>query len=263
MAESLKIASIGRKKPIVFIHGWGVNSGVWQPSVEFFSKSCQVITVDLPGFGLNAGASIQTYTIEHIAELIEQKITQPAVIIGWSLGGLIATEIAHSFKDKVRGLITIASSPMFVEGNQWPGIKPNVLAMFHQHLASDPRKTIDNFLKIQAMGSPHIRQDIKKIQQLVMAHPLPSKVTLENSLALLQTTDQRQKLATMGGNQPFLRLYGTMDSLVPKAVISQIDRLAPTSDKIVVVGASHAPFISHAEEFNTSLMQWLCTHSLL
>jgi pimeloyl-[acyl-carrier protein] methyl ester esterase len=261
MANSLKIASKGEGMPIVFIHGWGVNSGVWQFCVEYFSKKCQVITVDLPGFGSNSHIQLQPYTIKHIAETIQQQLHQPAVIIGWSLGGLVATEIAHCFKNKVTALVTIASSPLFIEANNWPGIKANVLQLFHRQLAKDTGKTIDNFLKIQAMGSPHIRNDIKKIQQLVMAYSVPTEMTLANSLSFLQTTDQRQKLACI--SQPFLRLYGANDSLVPKAVISQIDELAVNSDKIIFDGASHAPFISHLDLFNESLMHWLLDHSLV
>ena len=261
MANSLKIASKGQGRPIVFIHGWGVNSGVWQLCVEYFSKKCQVITVDLPGFGVNSDTQLQPYTIENIAETIQQQLCQPAVIIGWSLGGLVATEIARCYKKKVSALVTIASSPLFTETNNWPGIKANVLQLFHRQLAKDTGKTIDNFLKIQAMGSQHIRDDIKKIQQLVMAYPLPSQMTLTNSLSFLQTTDQRQQIGVI--NQPFLRLYGANDSLVPKAVISQIDELAASSDKIIFDGASHAPFISHLDLFNESLMQWLSAHSLV
>ena len=108
------------------------------------------------------------------------------------------------------------------------------------------------------MGSPHIRQDIKKIHQLVMNYPLPSTETLNQSLTLLQTTDQRQILGNV--HQPFLRIYGAMDSLVPKAVIKQIDELAVNSDKMIFEGASHAPFISHFEPFVESITTWLAAH---
>lgn len=258
MANSLKIASQGRGMPIVFIHGWGVNSGVWQPCVDHFSARYQVITIDLPGFGSNADTQLQPYSIEHMAEIIQAKLAQPAVIIGWSLGGLVATAIAHAYRHKVKALITVASSPLFVEGNDWPGIKANVLQLFHRQLAEDSRKTIDNFLKIQAMGSPHIRRDIKKIHDLVMAYPLPSQLTLSQSLAFLQTTDQRQILSEI--NVPFLRIYGAMDSLVPKAVIGQIDQLVASSDKVIFKQASHAPFISHFEQFVQSITNWLADH---
>lgn len=255
MANSLKIASKGQGTPLVFIHGWGLNSGVWQPCVERLSNDYQVITVDLPGFGLNVENSAEPYTIENIAQLIQVEIPRDSIIIGWSLGGLVATEIARSFKEKVDGLVTVASSPCFIDANDWPGIKANVLQSFHQQLAEDTEKTISNFLKIQAMGSPHIRQDIKKIRELVMQYPMPLKSTLDKSLSFLETTDQRAQLKQI--EQPFLRLYGKMDSLVPKAVVNQIDELAPRSEKVIFEQASHAPFISHFDEFILALTTWL------
>ncbi len=258
MAEMLKITSKGQGIPLVFIHGWGLNSGIWQPLVDLLSTDFQVITVDLPGFGQNVKQSINPYTVDNICQHISLVIEQPAVYIGWSLGGLVATEMALNYADKVLALITVASSPCFIEKNEqdkWPGIKPEVLSLFHQQLAQDTQKTIDGFLKIQAMGSPHIRQDLKQIKQLIMQHPLPSQVTLEESLLLLSSSDYRQQLCLL--TLPFLRLYGRLDSLVPKTAIAKISQLAKQSDEFIFPQASHAPFISHLDDFYQVLKSWL------
>ncbi len=246
--------------PVVLIHGWGLNSGVWQPLLELFNNyhhNYQLITIDLPGFGENSSVEIAPYNVENICHLIAETINQPAVYIGWSLGGLIATQMSLSYPEKVRAVISVASSPFFVEqpSNNWPGIKPNVLKSFHQQLSQDTAKTITNFLKIQAMGSPHIRQDLKQITQLVMAHPLPSQKTLTESLTLLSRCDLREKLKEI--NTPFLRLYGQNDSLVPRAVIEQVNQLATTNEYYSFNQASHAPFISHLDEFYQILVNWL------
>ncbi len=105
------------------------------------------------------------------------------------------------------------------------------------------------------MGSPHIRQDLKLITQLVMAHSLPSQKTLADSLALLSHCDLRLHLSSI--KQPFLRLYGHNDSLVPKAVIEHINHLAPNGDLHLFDNASHAPFISHLDDFHQVLVTWL------
>lgn len=255
MAKMLKIASEGAGVPLVFIHGWGLNSGVWQPCIEKFKNEYQIITVDLPGFGINVDANIFPYTVENIAKSIHQVVGKPAVYIGWSLGGLIATEITRQFPSTVKGLVTIASSPCFVEMDNWPGIQKSVLALFHRQLEQDTRKTIDNFLKIQAMGSPHIRQDIKLIRELVMQYPMPSEDTLDKSLMFLEQEDQRAMLADI--SVPFLRIYGKLDGLVPKSVIRQIDELSVDSEKVIFEKSSHAPFISELELFVKALSQWL------
>jgi pimeloyl-[acyl-carrier protein] methyl ester esterase len=283
MAETLKFSTYLEPKeqsiPIVLLHGWGLNSAVWQPLIASlstdFTDAFHVITIDLPGFGTNVNKKVSPYSLANICQHIVSTIEQPAIYLGWSLGGLVATEMALTYPDKVLGLITVASSPRFTEqrveqgsekvidekaANQllWSGIKPHVLDAFHQQLKVDAEKTISGFLKLQAMGSPHVRQDIKQISQLVFQHKMASKNTLDESLKLLETSDYRSKLIEI--NQPFLRLYGSADSLVPKSIIEQVAKLtANNSDQYIFEGASHAPFISHLDDFTQLLTDWLFT----
>jgi pimeloyl-[acyl-carrier protein] methyl ester esterase len=276
MAETLNISifpktelsNFHKKTSLVLIHGWGLNSAVWQPFIDSlpssFFDTFNIVTIDLPGFGNNINQKIHPYSIANICQYIVNTIKEPAVYLGWSLGGLIATEMAINHPEKVLGLVTIASSPHFLEEkNQkleenplvWPGIKAKVLESFYHQLQVDIQKTITNFLKIQAMGSPHIVQDINKISELVFQYDMASKTTLEQSLMLLESSDYRQQLKNI--TQPFLRLYGDADSLIPKAVIDKVEQLAPTSDSHRFKRASHAPFISHLDDFKLVLTRWL------
>lgn len=271
MSSSLIFKCIGQGQPLVFIHGWGLNSGVWQTLSEKLSLNYQIITIDLPGFGLNIENVPEAYTLANVSTQIANTISTPAVYIGWSLGGLVATHIALNHAEKVQGLITIASSPCFeqkvfekkinndIQNNEtfiiWPGIKANVLQLFHQQLGDNIKKTLDGFLKIQAMGSPHIRQDIKQLRDLIMAYPLPNQQTLDKSLRLLSSEDLRSQLDQI--KIPFLRLYGKLDSLVPNAAITHINQLAPNSDYYIFDKAYHAPFISHFNDFFQRLNKWL------
>ena len=77
--------------PIVFLHGWGLNSGIWQPLLALFSEQCdskyQLITVDLPGFGVNSDVDITPYTLSNICQEIEQTNKKarylPGLVIRW------------------------------------------------------------------------------------------------------------------------------------------------------------------------------------
>jgi len=279
MAETLQFSTYLEPKKqsisIVLLHGWGLNSAIWQPMIASlpteFTDIFHVVTIDLPGFGSNVNKKISPYSLANICEHITNTIEQPAIYLGWSLGGLVATEMALKHPEKVLGLITVASSPRFIEQrseqiidekvvNQlvWPGIKPHVLNSFHQQLQIDAKKTINGFLKLQAMGSPHVRQDIKQISQLVFQHDMANKNTLDESLKLLETSDYRVKLQDI--KQPFLRLYGSADSLVPNSVIGSVAKLAENnSEQHIFLAASHAPFISHLDDFTQVLTDWLLT----
>lgn len=255
MADSFKIHSQGSGIALVFIHGWGLNSAIFSPLATRLSEHFRVISVDLPGFGGNADYALADYSLINISELIAEHIPNNSVLVGWSLGGLVATSIAHNHPEKTAGLITVTSSPYFIEQNNWPGIKAELLQSFHQQLAIDSQKTINGFLKIQAMGSEHVRQDIKQIKALIDQHPAPSIEVLDKSLSLLETVDLRNKIIDL--SLPVFRLYGRLDSLVPKAVIRQVDKLLPNSDSYTFLKASHAPFISHPDEFYTVLTDWI------
>ena len=255
MAHLLNFSSQGSGLPLVFIHGWGLNSGVWQPTIDALKNDYHVTTVDLPGFGTNLANTISPYTLEGVTDLVSEALNEPSIIIGWSLGGLVAKKLALQYPEKVKGIVTIASSPYFVETDSWPGIAPEVLSLFHRQLSQDTQKTIDNFLKIQAMGSPHIRHDIKLIRQLIMQFDMPSQQTLDESLLLLETVDLREKLPHI--TVPYFRMYGKLDSLVPQKVIGLIDNILPESQKLIFDSASHAPFISHFDAFIDGLKAWL------
>jgi pimeloyl-[acyl-carrier protein] methyl ester esterase len=262
-----------KKISIVLIHGWGLNSAIWQPLLESFPDDFleyfNIITIDLPGFGSNIDIEASPYSLANICQSINETIAEPAIYLGWSLGGLVATEMTLRYPQKVLGLITVASSPRFLEENSsvqegslpiWPGIKSQVFNTFHQQLQVDIKKTINGFLKIQAMGSPHIRQDIKQISQLVFKHKMASQATLEQSLLLLKETDFRSSLQDI--HQPFLRIYGYADGLVPRTAIENISKLSKSSDLHVIEKASHAPFISHVSEFSQLLSDWLSVQYL-
>ncbi|OKY26671.1 pimeloyl-ACP methyl ester esterase BioH [Thalassotalea sp. PP2-459] len=255
MANKSDFASQKQDVPIVFIHGWGLNAGVWQPLAETLADKFRIITVDLPGYGENHQQLCSPYSLTNIAEKICQTINEPAVYVGWSLGGLVANQIALEYPSLVTGLVNVASTPCFLQQDNWRGIQPTVLTNFHRQLAQDTQKTIDSFLKIQAMGSPHIRQDIKRIRTLIMQYPMANKNTLMHSLTLLETTDQRNKLINI--KCPYLRMYGKLDGLVPKEVIANIARLAPTSEQVIFEQSSHAPFISELSSFTDQLQTWL------
>lgn len=240
---------------LAFIHGWGLNSGVWESIASKLEGEFRITLIDLPGFGLNQNQLPNEYSLETITEMVAQTIDEPSVVLGWSLGGLVVTQLALDYPEKVQALIKVTSSPCFIQKDGWHGIEANLLKNFHLMLSKSAEETISTFLKIQAMGSPHLRQDIKKMQTLVMSKPQPARETLDASLMLLEQVDLRAQLSQI--KQPCLSIYGRLDSLVPKAAIEPIANLAPQSQQIVMEKASHAPFISHEKEFIDHLTHWL------
>lgn len=242
----------GQGETVVVLHGWGLNHQVWQPIMAPLAESHQLIAIDLPGFGRSDWPTGKAISFTNMVALVSAEIPAGAHLIGWSLGGLIASAIALQQPRNIASLTTIASSPKFQADEQWPGIDSKVLDNFHLQLQRSYGKTIERFLAIQAMGDEHARAQVKWLKPLVLEQPEPNLTVLDQALDWLADVDLRAQLPNI--SVPLLRYYGRLDSLVPNRAIAEIDKLVPKSAKHVDPQASHAPFISNPQQF---IDRWL------
>lgn len=241
------------KPTLVFLHGWGLNRAIWQqlwPYLPEFEK----LALDLPGFGERPVADEPTSIHSWAASLVEA-LPRRCVLVGWSLGGLVATELARCFPEQVQGLVLVASSPCFVEQPHWPGMQVQVLTQFAKLLVDDPAKTVERFLAIQAMGSETARQDVKTIKAAIQTLPAPDPAALAAGLQLLLDVDLRSTLSHL--QQPLAGIYGRLDALVPASQLNELQRLCPHGTWELLPKASHAPFITHPQQFSDWLRQVL------
>ena len=251
MSESLKISTQGCGKNLVFLHGWGVNSGVWQPLIDMLKEQFCITTIDLPGYGVNHLQLPIPYNLQTIATMVAAHLPVNCILIGWSLGGLVAQQIAHSQPEKLKQLVLICSSPKFSKHAPWPGIDSKVLDFFRQQLQQDFTKTLVRFLAVQAMGSVNARQDAKTIKQSLQNYPLPSSMALAEGLDMLQSVDLREQFTTLV--IPCQIFLGRLDTLVPVEVTPMLQQLNPKVTIDVIPDAAHAPFISNTEDFAKQL----------
>ncbi len=234
---------------LVLLHGWGLNAEVWRCVSEELASQFTLHLVDLPGFGRSR--DFGGMSLEEMAEQVLAHAPDKAIWLGWSLGGLVASQIALTHPARVQALVTVASSPCFSARSDWPGIKPEVLAGFQQQLSDDFQRTVERFLALQTMGTETARQDARTLKSTVLSLPMPEVDVLNGGLEILKTIDLRAPLATL--SLPHLRLYGALDGLVPRKVVPILDALWPQSESQVIARAAHAPFISHPETFCAAL----------
>lgn len=243
----LKVQDFDGQPDLVLLHGWGVNSGVFTGLVENLKLHHRLRLVDLPGFGNNNHLDVQHQSFDEYCALVQNVIPEGAAVAGWSLGGLVAQHIALQKNNPIATLILICSSPCFLEGDEWPGIKPTVLQGFQQQLQKDYLKTLERFLAIQAMGSATAKADLRAIRAQLEFGGIASPGALERGLWYLQTVDLRPRL--IDTTIPTLRVFGSRDSLVPNTTRNAIEVLHPEAKYHSFETASHAPFISHTDQF--------------
>jgi pimeloyl-[acyl-carrier protein] methyl ester esterase len=232
-------------RDLVLLHGWGLNAQVWSCMLERLTPHFRLYLVDLPGYGRSQGFGAMS--LEQMAETVLAAAPENAWWLGWSLGGLVASQIALMQPQRVRGLITVASSPCFAAKDDWPGIRPEVLSGFQHQLGQDFQRTVERFLALQTLGTESARQDARQLKSVVLNQPMPSVEVLNGGLEMLRTTDFREPLAVL--TLPLLRIYGYLDGLVPRKVAGLLDAMWPHSPSAIIAKAAHAPFISHPDEF--------------
>lgn len=100
--------------PLVLVHGFLSGSDYWAPVRESLANGRQIVAVDLPGFGQRshepAVDSIAVFAGSVLAELDRLDIDQ-FVLLGHSMGGMIAQEMAHQSPRRVEALILFGTGP--------------------------------------------------------------------------------------------------------------------------------------------------------
>ncbi|MCQ8229374.1 pimeloyl-ACP methyl ester esterase BioH [Pantoea trifolii] len=239
-------------RDLVLLHGWGLNAEVWQNMIPRLSPHFRLHLVDLPGFGRSQ--DFGPLTLAEMAQQLLPQLPDRAVLLGWSLGGLVASQLALTQPQRVAALITVASSPCFTARDEWPGIKPETLQSFQQQLSTDFQRTVERFLALQTMGTENARQDARQLKEVVLSQPMPSVEVLEGGLEILRQDDLRVALDDLP--LPFLRIYGYLDGLVPRRIAEELDARWPDSSSVVMEKAAHAPFISHPDEFTQLITEF-------
>ncbi len=240
------------KIDVVFVHGWAMNSAVWQPCLQRLPDWVNPQCIDLPGYGASIDA--RAGTLDEYVDHVARRIRRPAAVVGWSLGGLVALRLAHTRPEKVSNLIQVASSPKFVQADDWPtAIEREVFEQFAASLEKDTVKTIRRFLALQVRGTDTSMATARTLQQAIEAQGLPALEALFAGLKILSDSDLRLSASRL--SSPVTWVLGARDMLVPIALADALRLLVPGADIRVLPGAGHAPFISDPDAFVAELLQ--------
>lgn len=259
MTSKLKIIKKGTGSALLVIHGWGMNHAIWQPIAQQLEQHFTVYYLDLAGHGINR--DIPFGSLAHSSALIAAEIPAQTMILAWSLGGLIAQQIARQQPNKVQSLCLVASSPCFVQTDTWKtAMQAQVLANFAQNLETDFVATLSRFLALQFLGVKGVQTEVKQLRQQLLTQP-PATPALRDGLAILQTANFTQiRPSNPTYTIPTHWIFGTLDRLVPISVASVLSK-RPNTTVTRIEKAGHAPFISHPDEFMAAvLMGFLGTH---
>lgn len=112
----------GQGPPIVFIHGFSLDSRMWESQFETFARNYRVIRYDLRGFGRSAPATHDPFDpTQDLKALLDYLNVKSATVVGLSLGGSVAIDFALAFPAYTNGLVAADSG---LNGYPWPHGRP-------------------------------------------------------------------------------------------------------------------------------------------
>ena len=242
----------GKGLDVVLLHGWGMHGGLWGSFNDSLAAEYCTHALDLPGFGFSKDIKNE-FTLDAYSEVVEtylEKLNRPVILIGWSLGGLIALNILKRQNSEVNKVIFIASTPCFTKKENWTAaIEQSVFDQFSTDLQDDYKKTLKRFLSLQTRGSGLAREDLRELNKKLNERGDPDMGALKSGLSILSNADLRSTtlISREHNETPVLTILGEKDTLVPVAVSSEFEKIFPNLEQLILDKTGHAPFISSPE----------------
>lgn len=242
---------------IVLLHGVGGSRDAWAdngPALE--AAGFAAIAVDLPGYG--ESPSIEPYDMAGLARsvqvFVESLGAQRTVLVGHSLGGMVAQEAVALAPACVHGLVIAGASPAFGKaGGTWQ--EQFLRERFAPLDAGVGMAGLAPQL-VTGMVAPRARPDaVRAAAKLMAAVP---ETTYRQALLAVVAFDRRANLARI--NVPTLCITGAHDRNAPPAMVQQMALRIRGAEYICLDGAGHLANIEVPTAFNRALVSFLTRH---
>ena len=184
-------------------------------------------------------------TLTAWADSLAPSLPPASTVTGWSLGALLALELARTHPERAARLILIAATPRFVAAADWPhGLDAATVEAFVSGYVRQPAATLRRFLALQTLGDAAGRRLLSALEAASVTHektapPLPALI---DGLNILATADLRPHLAAI--TQPVHLLHGDGDALMPLDAAHWLARTLPNAHLTVREKRGHAPLLS-------------------
>jgi 3-oxoadipate enol-lactonase len=235
---------MGTGPSIVFLHGLAGNSRSWEGQFDHFSKTHHVIAWDTPGYGRsdNKKADINIYA-NCLNQLLVSLIKDRFLLVGHSMGGVLAGHFANRFKNQLVGLVLSCTHA----GN---GLEKGLALpeRYQQRVDDLNAMTAENYgtSRAKAMLAPNTPSTIFDKAANIAADTKIDGLT--NAIRIILESDNTESLSSL--DLPTMVISGAVDPVVPKEKTDQIHSLVPGSQTAIIPNAGHAPYLEKNDNYN-------------
>ena len=233
---------------LILLPGWGLGSAPLEPLAEALRGLDPRLRVEIEPLPLLDSSDPADWLDE-----LDANLAPDAWLGGWSLGGMLAAELAARRGERCAGLLCLASNLRFVAEPSWPtGMAAETFGAFRQGCARDARATLKRFALLCAQGAA----DARGLSRLLLgAAPQAQPETLLAGLDLLAALDSRAALQDFVG--PQLHLFAGTDALVPAETAQALLALLPDVEIGLIDSASHAFALERPHEVAMAIQAFL------
>jgi 3-oxoadipate enol-lactonase len=252
-------AEAGAGDPVVLIMGFGGDHVAWGFQTPVFAEEYRVIAFDNRGAGQSDCPDVP-YTTRQMADdtvgLLDVIGIERAHVIGCSMGGLIAQEVALNHPDRIRSLQLHGTygrpdRALFAVMDAWGIIRPVVGP-------EEWMRTVCLWL-FAARTYNERPAFVEAVVQTALANPNPFSLTgFRRQGDALRTHDSLERLKTL--RCPTLVSGAEEDILVPVRFSRELAEGIPGAELQIIAGAGHAYFWERPEAFNRMCLEFLARH---
>jgi pimeloyl-ACP methyl ester carboxylesterase len=257
-------ASRGDEEPVVLVHGLGGQWQNWLENIPRLALDRRVVAMDLPGFGLtpepddDEGITIPRYG-RCVNALCDKLGLEKIDLVGNSMGGYVAAEVAIQFPERVARLVLVSAAgissaetlqaPILTFGRVATALATNSAAR-HRRLAARPI-TRHVSLALVARHPRLLKADLAYEGFFKGA----GKPGFDAALRASLDYDFRDRLPEV--KVPTLIVWGEKDSIIPVRDADEFERLIEDSRKVVMRDTGHIPMAERPNAFNDVLVEFL------
>ncbi|HEB26314.1 MAG TPA: malonyl-[acyl-carrier protein] O-methyltransferase BioC, partial [Porticoccus sp.] len=196
-------------------------------------------------------------SIDHYLDAISAVLPARCTLLGWSLGGMLATMLTSRYPERFNSLITIASNGCFVQQPNWSCAMPaQTFDEFFKLFQQQPALCLKRFHGLQCRGDKMERSLLKTLRETFHhVAEAPSDSSWRRGLELLSEIDNREALQSLKVRG--LHIYGDADQLVPVAVASDVKALNHSQQVEVLENTAHVPQLSCPEQLASIICTFL------
>ena len=258
----------GKGLPLILIHGAWASQKWWRWQIPELARKYHVISLDVRGHGRSSPLT-SGYSVNELAKdldlLLKSLGIQEAVLVGWSMGGMISVQYGLDFPSKVKALILIAT-----RGHQDPKFKRRIIIQYLQARLSllmdftAPRK-----YDRSSEGFPGQKIWLEREAQKMLSPKAPKEV-IDWVMSDMRTNPRENYFQVAKGfwnweaadrlkdmEAPTLIMGGDKDSRTPPRFSRLLHKSIPNSTLVIVEDAGHCLPLEQPERVNGEILKFL------